>query len=77
MTSKLVPTIAMVPALAVGAGLSIDYAIAIGPGAAAKPGVAVPAFGAPDIAGKTVSLGDYAGKIVILEWTNDSVAIPA
>jgi hypothetical protein len=30
-----------------------------------------PAFSAPDIAGKMVSLGDYAGKIVILEWTND------
>ena len=68
---KLVPTIAVVAALAVGVGLSIDRATAIGPGAAAKPGMAAPVFSAPDIAGKTVSLSDYAGKIVILEWTND------
>src|SRR5262249_54079407 len=73
---SLVPTIAVVSALAVGAGLSIDHATAIGSGAAVKPGMAVPAFSAPDIAGKTVSLADYAGKIVILEWTNDSVTIP-
>ena len=71
MMGKLVPTIAVVAALAVGVGLSIDRATAIGPGAAAKPGMTAPAFSAPDIAGKTVSLGDYAGKIVILEWTND------
>ena len=25
----------------------------------------------PDISGRSVSLGDYAGKIVVLEWTND------
>jgi len=37
--------------------------------------MAAPAFSAPDIADKTVSLSHYAGKIVILEWTNDSVAI--
>jgi hypothetical protein len=30
-----------------------------------------PAFSGPDIAGKKVSLGDNAGKIVILEWIND------
>src|SRR5215471_17112327 len=71
MMGKLVPTIALVAALAAGVGLSIDHATAIGPGAAAKPGMAAPVFSAPDIAGKTVSLGDYAGKIVILEWTND------
>jgi len=65
------PGVAVVAALAVGVGLSIDRATAIGPGAAAKPGMAAPVFSAPDIAGKTVSLGDYAGKIVILEWTND------
>src|SRR5208283_2730917 len=42
-------------------------------GAAARPnaGAPAPVFSARDIAGKTVSLGDYAGKIVILEWTND------
>ncbi len=38
---------------------------------AAKPGAPAPAFTAPDIAGRAVNLGDYAGKRVILEWTND------
>jgi len=71
MMRKLVPTIAIVVALAAGTALSIDRATAIGPGAAAKPGMAAPVFSAPDIAGKTVSLGDYLGMIVILEWTND------
>ncbi|MBV8508083.1 MAG: thioredoxin family protein, partial [Alphaproteobacteria bacterium] len=37
----------------------------------ARPGQPAPSFSAPDIAGKTVRLGDYAGKIVVLEWTND------
>jgi peroxiredoxin len=71
MMGKLAPTIAMVAAIATGAPLSVDRATAIGPGAAAKPGLAAPAFSAPDIAGNTVGLSDYAGKIVILEWTND------
>jgi hypothetical protein len=62
MMGKLVPTIAIVAALAAGAALSIDRATAIGPGAAAKPGMPAPAFSAPDIAGKTVSLGDYGGR---------------
>jgi peroxiredoxin len=71
MMGKLVPTVAIVVALAAGAALSTDRAIAIGPGAAARPGTPAPAFSVWDITGKTVSLGDYAGKIVILEWTND------
>ena len=68
---KLVTNIAVAAFLAAGLAVSIDRATAIGPGATAKPGLPAPAFSAPDIAGKTVSLGDYAGKIVILEWTND------
>ena len=68
---KLALTIAMTAALLAGAVLSIDRVAAIGPTAAAKPGVPAPAFSAPDIAGRTINLGDYAGKIVILEWTND------
>ena len=67
--SKLAPTIAMTAALLAGAALSIDRATAISASAAAKPGA--PAFSASDISGRTISLGDYAGKIVILEWTND------
>jgi hypothetical protein len=38
---------------------------------AARPGAPAPAFAATDIDGHTVSLADYAGKTVILEWTND------
>ena len=68
---KLAPTIALTAVLVAGTALSIDRATATGPTAAAKPGAAAPAFNAPDINGRTVSLSDYAGKIVILEWTND------
>src|SRR6201981_3809179 len=68
---KLAPTIALTAALVAGAALWIDRATAIGPTAAAKPGLPAPAFSAPNISGRAVSLGDYAGKIVILEWTND------
>lgn len=38
---------------------------------AARPGAAAPAFEAPDISGNTVRLGDFAGKTVVLEWTNN------
>jgi len=69
--AKLVPTIAVTAALVAGAALSNDRATAIDASAAAKPGAPAPAFSAQDIGGRTISLGDYAGKIVILEWTND------
>ena len=39
--------------------------------AAAQPGAPAPAFAARDISGKTVRLGDFAGKTVVLEWTNN------
>src|ERR1700741_4494377 len=68
---RLAPTIAMTAALVAGAALSIDRATSIGPTAPPKPGAPAPAFSAPDVGGRTISLGDYAGKIVILEWTND------
>jgi AhpC/TSA family len=67
---KLLPAIAVTTALVAGIVLSIGGATAIGP-TVAKPGAPAPAFSAPDINGGTVNLGDYAGKIVILEWTND------
>jgi peroxiredoxin len=38
--------------------------------AAAKVGEAAPPFTATTSTGPSVSLGDYRGKIVILEWTN-------
>ena len=33
-------------------------------------GAPAPQFTLPDQDGKPVSLGDYAGKVVVLEWTN-------
>jgi hypothetical protein len=38
--------------------------------AEAVVGQPAPAFTAHDLDGKSVSLSDYAGKIVVLEWTN-------
>ena len=36
-----------------------------------KVGAPAPAFSAVNSDGKTVNLGDYRGKTVVLEWTND------
>lgn len=36
-----------------------------------KPGDAAPAFSLKDQSGKTVSLTDYVGKLVVLEWFNN------
>jgi peroxiredoxin len=36
-----------------------------------KPGAPAPSFTATDISGRSVALQDYAGKIIVLEWTND------
>ncbi len=33
-------------------------------------GAPAPAFALPSVEGKTVALGDYKGKFVVLEWTN-------
>jgi hypothetical protein len=71
MMGKLVPTITMTAALVTATALSIDRVAAVGPTAVAKAGAPAPAFSVRDISGRTISLGDYAGKIVILEWTND------
>jgi len=38
--------------------------------ASAKVGAAAPAFTTAATSGKGVSLGDYRGRIVVLEWTN-------
>jgi peroxiredoxin len=53
------------------AAFAAERATAVPPAPTARVGEAAPAFSAPDMAGKTVRLGDYAGKIVVLEWTND------
>jgi AhpC/TSA family len=69
MGKLIAATIALV-ALAATALLAVDRAAAIG-AAAVKPGAPAPGFTAPDISGRMVNLGQYAGQIVILEWTND------
>src|SRR3984893_12697347 len=60
-----------VAALAAIGTFPAEHATAVPSAATAKPGAPAPSFSAPDIAGKTIRLGDYAGKIVVLEWTND------
>jgi peroxiredoxin len=50
---------------------TVERAVAVAPAATAKVGQAAPPFRAADVAGKTVGLADYAGKTVVLEWTND------
>ncbi|MBN9447970.1 MAG: redoxin domain-containing protein, partial [Bosea sp.] len=47
--------------------LASGAALAQGP---AKPGSPAPAFSIVDVDGRTQKLSDYAGKTVILEWTN-------
>ena len=69
MGKFIAATIALA-ALAATALLSFDRAAAVG-AAAVKPGAPAPGFTAPDIAGRMVNLGQYAGQIVILEWTNN------
>lgn len=51
------------------AGLSFTSAAALAQ-SAAKVGAPAPAFQAVDVDGKTRSLKEFAGKTVILEWTN-------
>lgn len=55
------------------AGAAPTAAAAGTPGAAeaGAPGSVAPAFALPDQDGKIVRLADFAGKIVVLEWTND------
>jgi len=60
-----------ITALAAISAFAVERAIAVPPAATARVGEPAPAFSAPDIAGKIVRLGDYAGKTVVLEWTND------
>jgi peroxiredoxin len=60
-----------IAAFTVVAGFIAARATALPPAAPARAGEPAPAFSAQDIAGKTVRLGDYAGKTVVLEWTND------
>src|SRR5258705_815220 len=60
-----------ITALAAIGVFEVERVIAVPPAATARVGEPAPAFSAPDVAGKIVRLGDYAGKTVVLEWTND------
>jgi peroxiredoxin len=51
------------------AGLTLAASAALAQGAA-RPGAPAPDFSVVDADGKTQKLADYAGKTVILEWTN-------
>jgi len=51
--------------------LSACFALACAfPAPAAVPGAAAPGFTIADTAGRPVSLADYRGRYVVLEWTN-------
>jgi peroxiredoxin len=55
------------------AAFALDVALAptiAYPAAQARIGAPAPAFKLTDSNGKTVSLADFAGKTVVLEWTN-------
>ena len=63
--------ISTIAALVAISAFAVERATAVPPAATARVGEPAPAFSAPDVAGKIVRLGDYAGKTVVLEWTND------
>jgi peroxiredoxin len=71
MKSFWKPATAAVAAIALlGTVLATALVHADASAVAAKIGATAPQFTLQDQNGKTVSLSDYAGKIVVLEWTN-------
>jgi peroxiredoxin len=52
------------------ATVTLLVAVSAGPALAAAVGEAAPAFQLKDLSGKTVSLADLKGKVVVLEWVN-------
>ncbi len=52
------------------AALTLCAAFIASASAAAEVGKAAPAFTATDVDGKAISLADFAGKTVVLEWMN-------
>ena len=60
-----------IAALAAIGAIAVERNIAASSAAAARVGEPAPGFSAPDIAGRTIRLADYAGKTIVLEWTND------
>ncbi len=77
--SPATPHRAAAPALAstclapAAAAVALAAAAALAPAAAradATPGQPAPAFSLRDVSGRTVSLADFRGRTVVLEWTN-------
>jgi peroxiredoxin len=52
------------------AAFALDAGAQQGAAAQARVGAAAPAFTLPDSNGRTVSLADFKGKTVVLEWSN-------
>ena len=50
--------------------LLLSFGIASAVHAAAVPGQPAPAFSATDVNGKAISLADFRGKTVVVEWNN-------
>ena len=50
--------------------LSLDLSLHPGAAAQARVGAPAPAFALPASNGRTVSLADFKGKIIVLEWSN-------
>jgi peroxiredoxin len=71
---KLKGMLAFAAALALAAML-VTSVTAQDKKASAKVGAPAPAFSLPDQDGKTVSLSDFAGKVVVLEWFNDECPV--
>jgi peroxiredoxin len=71
MKSFWKPATTAVAAVALlGAAMFTSFAHAAPVAAKATVGSTAPSFSLQDENGKTVSLTDYSGKIVVLEWTN-------
>lgn len=56
---------------AAAAALITAAALVVSTASAAPPGNAAPAFREINTAGKDISLADFKGKTVVLEWTNN------
>lgn len=59
----------MAAAVALSAGALIAFSASASP--AAEPGMEAPDFTGTTTSGETISLSDFEGQTVILEWTND------
>ena len=57
-------------AATISVGLVCTTPTTANPGVQARIGAAAPTFSLTDTSGKSVSLADFKGKTVVLEWTN-------